>query len=121
MTALTELLARVKAAKGADRELDIALTDALLSPSSSTSPFTSSLVAAIALVERLLPGWCRQLVRHRISGSWRNDVCLWDPDEADEDVGACESEGATLALAIIAALLRALIAQERTATKREGT
>lgn len=58
---LESLLERVRAATGPDRELDYAVSrfaDGELARHSSLHlPYTASIDASLALVERLLPGW----------------------------------------------------------------
>lgn len=133
MTTLQDLLERVEKAEGPDREIDVALwlhttpgatrrgthvkhahSDAEWDVDETRDAtgylvvvpaYTASLDAALALVERKLPGW-----------TWRLD----SPDSASEPAFARLSgpewrSGAgwakTPALALLAALLRALIAQ----------
>lgn len=130
---LASLLARVEAAKGPDREIAADLARLLTTPpedgcefrSESAWPFvghwrntatgviaanvvaddyTASIDAALALVERVRPDWRLQNLREtRIAGHewnahlqcWRDGVRCW---------------GRTAPLAILAALLKALIA-----------
>lgn len=130
---LANLLERVEKAEGADRELDARLFAALAARDPDrlaaliaeradqfpdrnvwlegardwqVKPYTASLDAALALVERKLPGW-----------TWRLD----SPDTPSEPAFARLSGperrsgvgwAKTPALALLAALLRALIAQE---------
>ena len=145
MSDLRELLKRVEAATGADRELDVRILAALLSDEQLTvkrspfngawcayradgklwetpSPFrqngeiTASIDAALVLVERVLPGW-----------SWHIDsefhgfpayACLSSKESngAEEpwllEYETHDAKGKTPPLAILAALLRAKIAQE---------
>ena len=122
MTSLTDLLARVEAAQGPDRELDCAIFCATAaSPFQSYYPdcvlasqggfaarleiddiekFTASLDAAVALMERVLPGWSWTLRSN-------STAVLWSPQSDAHDremVARC----ATPALALLAAILRAL-------------
>ncbi len=74
--------------------------------------YTASIDAAVALVERMLPGWSIEMVRTRYC-----TVEMWKADEqgffnSGRDPIVRRTEGYTLPLAILAALLKALIAQE---------
>lgn len=154
MTALTELLARVETAQGADRELDLAIAIATRTGSFNRSTtfehiadvmreqekdgglyvdadtgltcvrscfvevplITSNIDDAIALVKRLLPGrrWQVQSTDWEYGGPsavLSDDV--WQDSQGRRGRNLF-ARGATPALAVIAALLRALIAQERT-------
>ncbi|HEV7345515.1 MAG TPA: hypothetical protein VGN60_07765 [Devosia sp.] len=120
MTTLTDLLERVKAATGPDRELDHALWlhfdetakakhDAGRIPLPWTWCLTSSVDDALALVERLLPGTASERT------SWRNHYrcTLIETDEKGWHNGGKHfrvdaSSEASEPLAIIAALLQAL-------------
>jgi len=128
MSNLQDLLERVTAAAGPDRELDCRLfADLLMRPDGYAvvgfSPgtvayveapvttvrylaaphYTSSLDSALALVERLLPGW-----EWRVE---RQSADLWIHLPKHCQKLAC-AKGATPALALLAALLRALLAQQ---------
>ncbi len=113
---MRELLERVEAANGPDRELDAGIVVGLgldntcpfwLHSYDRTTPvrITASVDAALALVERVLPG-------HRVAlftnGGGEGPTCVImfesDPVKADE-------RAPTLPLAILAAMLKALIAQ----------
>lgn len=129
MTDYASLIERLGKAEGPDRNLDGAIYWHLLEENraerelwwvelqfSATpenvdwrKPFTSSLDAALSLVERKLPGWV--LVT---SGK----TALLVSPEYQEEIGAAHraleyagEEGATLALAVCLALLRALSEQ----------
>ena len=112
MTDISELIERVRAATGPDRELDEAIRF-YFDPKGSryyseSSAYTASIDAALALVERCLPG-CGYVI-----GMGR--------ETPDEPLGACaiysglsgdskelaEEEAPTLPLAILLALLTAL-------------
>lgn len=63
---LDALIARLEKAEGPDREIDILLTELLISPSEAelhriysleAYRFTHSVDASLALAERVLPGW----------------------------------------------------------------
>lgn len=130
MTDLSELLERVKAATGPDRELDGAIevmarrfdayraglddtTRAHWKHNGSTvydgntgyvaANFTASIDAALALVERCLPGW---MVAMGTCGEnnmpW---ACITEPDEPCRDFA---SDGVDIPNAILSALLQAL-------------
>lgn len=156
MADLAELLARVKAATGPDRELD-ALVWASTLPSDgigldgyglpdgshfeheadedgsvsqyvildgkshkrarrSAPDFTASIDAALALVERMLPGTCWLMAK----GRTRPDEPLYGIQliqEGADDAIADEAEHECVELAILAALLTALIHQAEHATE----
>lgn len=67
--------------------------------------YSDSIDAALALVERVLPGWDICL-SHGHGEPWES--CIAPPDRAANDIG----HAPTLPLAILAALLSALIAKE---------
>lgn len=118
---MRDLIERLEKAKGADRELDFAIAsacgfDVRLEGSNRTdqskifnaydcnnkrisSKFTSSIDAAVALVERALPGWTWTL------DSASSTATLWKDDEASE--ATHQVPGATPAIALCIALLRA--------------
>jgi hypothetical protein len=120
VTDLTELLERVKTATGSDRMLDLAIAQALNQPWQYTGEppqeifcarFTSSLDAALALVERVFPAahWATGTVP---DAGWQDAK----PGEFYASTGAKWTErhygtGKTPALALLAALLSALAAQ----------
>jgi hypothetical protein len=139
---LTELLERVEAASGADRELDVLIWAQLaedrdvrwdgntllgrarkpphdecvlgtIDPGRvarnfqvgySRPPYpspTASLDAALALVDRVLPGWCKSAV------DLRPEPCegyVWERGH----VGNIQGKAPTPALAVLVAMLRAL-------------
>lgn len=135
---LSSLLERVKAASGPDRELDCAIAIAVdgffidgadykgrpkycyLDERGQNSPgqghdmlvrcYTASLDAALALVERAKPAWAG-LIHLSIAGSGQAAIEARDPCD-DRTV---QEFGHTPALALLAALLSALIAQGETA------
>lgn len=102
MTELTSLIERLEKAEGPSRDLDAAIFDAIPPTTDAPYPpeFTSSIDAAVSLAERVLPG-------RSIMMGWRQSsetrpwarVGLWaDPD----------ATGATPAIALVLATLRAL-------------
>jgi hypothetical protein len=114
---LSELLERVKAASGPDREIDMAIArefdlfETLMGDRRFMRPFyfTASIDAAVALIERALPeanchgydagpnGVSAYVSRNNIAvGHW-----------------SFETKGATPALALVAALLKAKIAEDK--------
>lgn len=97
---MTDLLERVKAASGPDRELDGEVHDFATQTVEQYAPaYTASVDAALALVERLLPGWNWHLNR------------LGQPRAVINDGPKAQFEcwdNTTLPLAILAALLTAL-------------
>lgn len=116
MSDLNELLERVKAATGPDRQLDYALFChfAPRDVASAWHPheghqYTASIDAAVALCERLLPGWKAS-----------HGEFSWSFGFQDERVWTCKlryyrtkAHAPTLPLAILAGLLQALISQEQ--------
>lgn len=109
---LKDLLTRVQSAMGSDRELSFAIDKALWAPNydgnvdswygGGDHP-TGSLDKALALAERVLPGWkwgvgCTQGTAFACD-IWR--------DKPVEDYRGC---AATPALSVIASLLKALLA-----------
>lgn len=126
---LSALLEKVKAAKGADEALDLDIARACApnvicmrhnNEANTNEPFTywkytGSIDAALALVERCLPGWHGALTWMPAWGE--NDALhcceigpmAWTGDEPPDNV---IGQAATPALAILAALLTALIAKQ---------
>lgn len=118
---LSELVDRVEAATGPDRFLDARIRATLEMPEqpvlTDCPAYTASIDAALALVERKLPGWFWR-GGHVPSFHWtgtRNVDC-WahlsrtdasNCDKEDEATGWCN----TVPLALVAALLHALAHQ----------
>lgn len=74
---------------------------------------SASIDAALALVERVMPGWSIEMVRTRYC-----TVEMWKADEegffnSGRDPIVRRTEGATPPLAILSALLKALISQSK--------
>lgn len=134
MTDLEVLLARVEAAAGPDRGLDCDIFCATAeSPFVNYYPdcvlaslggfaarveiadidkFTSSIDAAVALCERVLPGWTAWEIRSRAGKSiFHAEVSRLVNGE--EDIEAANS--ASPALALLAAILRAKITEAKDA------
>lgn len=103
-SALSDLLLRVEGATGPDREIDFAITNALVPDwaiySDARCFFTSSLDAALALVTRVLPGWAGWKLERLASGR------PWSRVYSSK--GAWSATAATPALALLAAMLKAL-------------
>lgn len=117
---LKELLARVEGASGPDREISRDLHWLFIGPMTDgwPPPYTYSIDAALALVERVLPGWgfkCEAGLGYGISVTIGHvgPNKLYDRPEG-------WGEGSTLPLAILAALLNAKISQEQEAQPVEG-
>lgn len=122
MNELQELLERVEKAEGPSKALDISISEAVLGGMPRYDgddcpefllPYTASLDAAVALVEKMLPGWVIQIGVY----PERNVAGVTEP-EREPFVGVTDqwprtwrAKGATPALALLAALLRALISQ----------
>lgn len=144
------LLKRVEEATGPDSALDDALLELIRSPSLSLKQITeagergetvlsgviwwnhgsptASVDSALALVERVLPGWSYMLDTRPVKAAdypeWRGNVRvrLYGPGlvAASFEVSAMaghhsEAFGATPPLAVLCALLRAKLAQSETA------
>ena len=110
MTDLHSLLARVEKAEGADREIDFAIAEALDGVNRVSSAarlrYTASLDAAVALVEKVFPrcGYGASLRWPEISRGPDEVAHGWIHHGDDTH----EGDAHTPALALIAALLRAL-------------
>ena len=110
-----DLIERLEKATGPDREIDTAIEE-LFDPSFRDSTlrqatrYTASLDAAVALVEKMLPGWACGFD----AGS-KTSIAFVDPhDFADRFLGArYTAQAATPAIALLIALLRALSNRER--------
>lgn len=140
MTDLKGLLERVEKAEGPDREIDAEIWLALVPGTTrkqwsyihkasgkecfvdetrdathaliNVPSYTASIDAAVALVEKLLPGW--RLMVTTPGGAY---LMSSDFEPAEEEWGepkgfTCAADAKSPALALIAALLRALIAQQ---------
>lgn len=126
---LPSLLTRVQAATGPDRELDEAIGKWLWAKGYNPwdcfnynkdrdvhgKPFTSSIDAALALVEKLLPGW-RYAMASVVLGKDEHDHVPWCGLAGP--YSSCtfndhEGRATTPPLAILAALLSALIAKDK--------
>jgi hypothetical protein len=113
MSDLKELLARVEKAEGPDREIDAALQRLIGGEHIHwgcgllVNGFTASLDASLALVERVLPGWLRELQEYG-----EPDSFWWVTLRSYPFGIAFGGRAATPALATCCALLKALIAKE---------
>jgi hypothetical protein len=112
MTDLSQLLSRVEEAQGPNYELEVDIARALeperLARNSKPPPYTASLDSALALVERAVPD-LTCLDQSFVKGnSPAYDVTMWR--EGSRFVSSAEHS--TPALALLAALLRALISQQ---------
>ena len=129
MSALKELLERVEKAEGPDRELDGAIADALgLAPDNLTrvsatyyeytpdpdkgwweaGRYTASIDAAVALVEKKLPGCALAIGTMKFIQPGVPWATIWTTGGDPK----WNADAKTPALALIAALLKALIASE---------
>lgn len=146
---LQDLLTRVEQAQEGSRELDAEIAVALRyggerypnKPLGTFSPghvqadlgrdgwsvgwtvpaFTTSLDAALALIERKLPGWWWEVAHgtaHKGAGPYWASVYNNETLAATFDGTPDEAPGKTPALALVAALLRALSSQETKETER---
>lgn len=118
---LEALLSRVESATGADRELDYDIPRAIARPPEGAiwttdrdyyPPITSSLDAVLALVERELPGWKWTATNIGYDdGAWQGKPGALLKHPASSDRPTAKACAATPALALLAALLRAKIAE----------
>lgn len=132
MSELTELLARIEAATGPDREidLDLALIHKPHLPREywlddelerlefgSHRRYTNSVDACIALIAEALPGWSWQIrvctsgdgeVRYTNARVWSH----FNPRDDESPTYWANASDETPVLALLAAILKALIAQE---------
>jgi hypothetical protein len=110
---LQSLLERVKAASGPDRELDRAFDRRDIFPVYGDHPqYTASIDAALGLVEKVLPGWALHSLQD-MRGE-RYVVCALrnDRNEPGTDLQRTWCDGKTRPLAILAAFLTVLIAEQ---------
>lgn len=126
MSDLQKLLERVKAAKGPDRELDLAIAQSLVphvlvmrqrADDSGADPYTyweytGSIDAAFALVERQKPDWRWYLADSDGQSDGRPVASVYHPDSIYLTGSIPRSVGATPALALLTALLSALLSQQ---------
>lgn len=115
MASLSELLGFVEAATGPDRPLDRLLWEALDERWVSPVPFyTASIDAAVALVEKRLPGWSWEARRSGFGSPAM--VTIWNPMQQPMpgyDFRASNEVG-SVPLAILAALLRSELSRSLT-------
>jgi hypothetical protein len=126
MSDLTSLSERVEGAVGPDRELDAALA-CVVDPGRAgywpnpvipdgalvndigimcrAEAYTASLDSALGLVERVLPGWAWRV---EFVAKWRPGGPFYGADLTDGIKPASRRAGPTPALAVLAALLKAL-------------
>ena len=79
------------------------------------SPVTTSLDAALALAERVLPGWLWQVttITTAIGGIRKPFAVVMNPDDDNDDIRTF-GEATTPALALCIAILKARATQEQT-------
>ena len=121
---LKVLLRKLENAKGHDRNVDAAIANLLIQktgiigkwigargvsvwPDEFAPPYTASIDDAVALVERLLPGW-HWSVRSK-DDRGRNSCQIEPPEYSDDPI---DLEADTAPLAILGALVLALISLE---------
>ena len=127
---LTDILARLEAATGPDQELDKLIGAALGSNPHITGPvsaagvgitrydhITASLDAALALVERVLPGWAWAIFGPDPSFGLPMCEASLAPGDAFSGV---KVDGPTPALALLIAMTRALISTPDTSERTGG-
>ena len=122
---LKSLLVRVREAAGSDNRLGNDLKELARGPVIEGAQFsgvlfwshgcpTSSIDAALELVERTLPGWTYTLTRYAGMNGSRSECSICGPIPPGTEY-VMGQEAATLPLAALQAMLTALIAQaERT-------
>ncbi len=112
---MVELLRRVEAATGPDRKLDRALaalfgadvTQVGTNTIHRIGAYTASIDAALALVERMLPGWYWRIDRP-LSGPSAELAEFADGPQPSSLKRAFMADAPTVPLAILVALLKAL-------------
>lgn len=121
---LTALLERVRNAVGSSIELDRALSEAFGERNAhgvlivadrwlGIAPFTSSIDAALALVEHVLPGWMWSLYHEYVVTQAPNVAFLKHKDiDLPLEIGEHRGDAATMPIAILLALLLALTSNQ---------
>ena len=117
-TDLAALLERVRKATGPDRELDYEIPLAVEPPPPTGfwttdreyyPPITSSIDAALGLVERVLPGWSWRVGAYNLDRVPRCELAQPVETEFGPGIGVrAQVDGPTAPLAILAAMLTAL-------------
>lgn len=112
---LTKLIARLEALESPSPMVDLAIWEALNKDRALEEEpclaydFCYSLEAAVALTERVLPGWAFRLESGTPTAQlWECDDRGWHKSGMDQHVGT----GPTPAIALILATLKALAAKE---------
>lgn len=110
MSDLAELLVRVKAATGPDREIDRAIERLEHGPDviPFTPAYTASIDAALALVERVLPGWFVDHMGADVAGSIGDMKTFGWMVEISDGMTGYQGQAPILPLAILLALIQAL-------------
>jgi len=109
---LTDLLVRLESATKGDRKLDWSVWTALEFDSrgepTHCPPYTTSVDAGDALLERIFPGWVLQVSRDEAGGGAETAPKWWRPhhDQEPGDVGGTGATAKTPALAVCAAIIR---------------
>jgi hypothetical protein len=116
---LASLLERVREATGPDRDIDQAIREAIDGKMMErqllwreTFPYSASIDASLALVERLLPGWTIASMSQQDDKTWfcelREGFLTSYNRVAMSETGYDKGRPTTLPLAILQALLAAL-------------
>jgi len=122
---MTDIIKRLKEATGPDRELDCDIAISLdfiatreywsYDYAQTVAHYTASIDAALALVERMLPGWYYTITSHNTSMGNKPwcDLATHEYIHGDVLVEGVyfESAGPTIPLAILTALFTALEAK----------
>ena len=105
---MSALITRLEAAGAGSIELDVAIWDAMGGWSVSHPPaYSSSLDAALALAERVLPDWAWEIRLDRGGASVQTAPAWWMEGLAAPDEGGVSCDGKTPALALCIAILKA--------------
>ena len=110
MSKYAAIISRLEAATGPNYEIECSIHEMCgeqrpIIP----SPYTASLEAAIALVERMLPGWRKSVGENLHHGYWQGRVYRFQDDDIFERYGHHDTAPA---IALLLAMFRALEAQE---------
>lgn len=102
---MRDLIAKIEKLDGPDREVDAEIASALLGRKIGVAKYTASLDVAVALVERVLPGWWWLKPYWNIMSVYRH---------GDGDVESVEYSAThhVNAIALVLATLKAMEAQD---------
>jgi len=112
MTDIPALMARVGALTGPDREVDYEITRKVLKRPIGTARWTKSVDAAIALVERVLPGWYVDHIGADAIGTQNTMRTIGWTAELRRGGALAQGQATTLPVALVLAALKAIQARE---------